>query len=163
MSGEVAMTGSLTIIGTLTVPTISKTEINSLADGVLAVNYSGGVAGAKTMILFTKGATVQGSITSNTANTQYNTSSDERLKKNIRKTRFGLKDLMKIKVRDFEMIADDSQELTGVIAQELRPIFPSVVTELEDGTLHVDYGKLTPILIQSLQDLVNEIGEWSDN
>ena len=48
------------------------------------------------------------------------------------------------------------QREIGLIAQETREVFPECVGESEDTTLHIDYGKLVPVLIRSIQELAEE-------
>ena len=45
----------------------------------------------------------------------------------------------------------------GLIAQELREIYPELVEEGEDGYLSVNYIELIPILIKSIQELKAEV------
>jgi hypothetical protein len=47
----------------------------------------------------------------------------------------------------------------GVIAHELQPIFPDAVTGEKDAEemQSVDYSKLVPVLIKSVQELKKEI------
>lgn len=47
----------------------------------------------------------------------------------------------------------------GVIAQELRDIYPELVAEGQDGFLGVNYMELVPILIRSIQELKAELDE----
>lgn len=96
----------------------------------------------------------------------FNTSSDGRLKENIVDTKYGLEDLLNIHARDFNFIGSPVTT-TGFIAQELLEIYPTVVSEAEDQNkrkglrpgdegfqyMQVAYGKLTPLLVQSIQDL----------
>ena len=39
-----------------------------------------------------------------------------------------------------------------LIAQEVEAVFPTIVVTHKDGFKSVDYGKLTPLLIQSIQE-----------
>lgn len=41
---------------------------------------------------------------------------------------------------------------SGLIAQEVRGLFPDLVAEGSDGYLSVDYARLTPILVQALRE-----------
>ena len=103
-----------------------------------------------------------GSISQNAASTvSYNTSSDRRLKENITPTHFGLADLMKLQAVDYNFIADASKTpQTGFIAQDLDAVFPDAVTEGGDDAKtkpwSVDYGRVTPLLVKSIQDLKAE-------
>jgi len=85
----------------------------------------------------------------------YASGSDRRLKNNIVNTHFGINDLMKIQVRDYEYKADSSKTLTtGFIAQELYEIFPNAVSKpaKAEDMWAVDYGKVTPLLVKAVQD-----------
>ncbi len=88
----------------------------------------------------------------------YNTTSDRRAKENIRDTHYTLEDLLKIKVRDFNMKTSDIDTI-GFIAQELYEIYPEAVSaKLESDELWgVDYGRITPLLVKSIQDQQEQI------
>jgi len=45
----------------------------------------------------------------------------------------------------------------GVSAQELQEIYPNLVKEGQDGYLAVNYTELVPVLIQSIQELKQEL------
>lgn len=47
----------------------------------------------------------------------------------------------------------------GLIAQELKEIYPDLVYEEDDGYLTIDYTGLIPILIQSVKELKSEIDD----
>ena len=103
-----------------------------------------------------------GSISQNAAFTvSYNTSSDRRLKENITPTHFGLADLMKLQAVDYNFIADAAKTpQTGFIAQDLDTVFPDAVTvggdDAKTKPWAVDYGRVTPLLVKSIQDLKAE-------
>lgn len=87
----------------------------------------------------------------------YYTTSDERLKENIRTTGSGLAQLMKIRVADYNYKADSSKGLeTGFLAQQLYTIYPQAVKKGGDdpktNPWTIDYGRLTPILVKAVQD-----------
>ncbi|RIK67598.1 MAG: hypothetical protein DCC65_05545 [Planctomycetota bacterium] len=44
----------------------------------------------------------------------------------------------------------------GFIAQEVEKVLPHVVSRGEDGYLSVDYGRLTPVLVEALRELRDE-------
>ena len=45
------------------------------------------------------------------------------------------------------------QRQIGLIAQEVREVAPEVVQDCGDGYLSVDYGRLTPVIVQAVKDL----------
>jgi hypothetical protein len=112
-------------------------------------------------VFFAAGTSV-GQITTNGTSTTYGTTSDERLKENIRPTAKGLNEVMKIQVRDYNFKSEPGGNETGFIAQELYTVLPDVVTRGgEDPAKEpwtVDYGRVTPLLTRAIQD-VNGIVE----
>jgi hypothetical protein len=64
-------------------------------------------------------------------NNSYGAISDVKLKENIKDATPKLDNLLKVKIRNYNLIGDDKKQI-GVIAQELEEIFPTMVDELED-------------------------------
>lgn len=94
---------------------------------------------------------------SGTSAVEYVSASDRRLKENIRSTRFGLQDLLKIEVRDYNFKKDGPANVqTGFIAQELYNAYSPAVgvggENVETDPWDVAYGSLTPLLVQAIQD-----------
>lgn len=59
-----------------------------------------------------------------------------------------------------ERLRDEaSKKHYGLSAQELQQIFPELVVEGQDGYLGINYVELVPILIQSIQELKQELNE----
>jgi len=106
--------------------------------------------------------TVIGSVQQSSATSVgYNTTSDERIKENIVDSARGIDLLKRIRVRDYNYIWDPEQQpLQGFIAQELYDIYPQAVTiggdDPKTRPWQVDYGKLTPLLVKSVQDIKAE-------
>jgi hypothetical protein len=90
-----------------------------------------------------------------------NTQSDIRLKENIRDTEFGLENLLKIRVVDFNFKRDPSVDLTSFIAQEMNDAFPRAVRVggidpvLKPWMINND--KLIPLIVKALQELHDEV------
>lgn len=114
-----------------------------------------------------------GSINSNGSGvTSYSTTSDRRIKDNIEDTTYGIDDVLKIPVRDYTMQQDPKHaKQTGFIAQELAAIYPDAVSANGDDGLSplngktpwsVDYGRLTPLLVKSIQDQQALLGDIAD-
>ncbi len=115
-------------------------------------------SGTRQMISFQSGGYgVVGSITSDNTSTAYNTSSDYRLKQDLKNFN-GLNLVDSIKVYDYQWKADSTRSY-GVMAHELQSVLPYAVTGVKDGEKMqgVDYSKIVPILIKSIQELKAEI------
>ncbi len=114
-----------------------------------------------------------GTIASNGSGvTSYNTTSDRRLKDNIEDTEYGIDDVLKIPVREYTMRQDPKGlKQTGFIAQELAAIYPDAVSASSDDGISplnggspwsIDYGRLTPLLVKSIQDQQGLLGAIAD-
>ena len=109
---------------------------------------------------FTAGTTgTGGSITSNGVLVAFNTTSDYRLKQDL-KDYSGLNLVSAIKTYDYEWKLDKSR-MYGVLAHELQEVIPYAVTGEKDAEemQQVDYSKIVPILIKSIQELEARIKE----
>jgi hypothetical protein len=106
---------------------------------------------------FNSGAVVIGSITTNGTITLYNTSSDYRLKQDL-KDYSGLLLVNSIKTYDYEWKSDNTR-MHGVLAHELQEIIPYAVNGKKDGEQMqgVDYSKLVPVLVKAIQELSEKV------
>lgn len=86
-------------------------------------------------------------------NGSYGAISDIKLKENIEDATPKLDDLMKVKVRNYNLIGDDKKQI-GVIAQELEEVFPAMIDESEDFE-DVE----VPQLDEEGNEILNEEGE----
>ena len=114
------------------------------------------------MVNFAVGGVGRGTITHTAAGIQYNTTSDQRLKENIHRSKFGLETLKGVKIYDYNFKSDKSKALsTGVLAQELHKVYPQAVTvggaDAKTNPWQVDYSKLVPMLVKSVQELSAEL------
>jgi hypothetical protein len=102
-----------------------------------------------------------GSITivSGGSTTSYNTTSDYRLKEDLKDFN-GLEKVSAIKVYDFKWKSGDYR-MDGVIAHELAEVIPYAVVGEKDAEemQSVDYSKLTPILVKAIQEMNTKIIE----
>jgi hypothetical protein len=87
--------------------------------------------------------------------TDLNTSSDKRIKKNIKPIKNALDMLDQINGVSFDW-KKDSKKSYGVIAQELQKVFPELVGGTEDS-LAVSYIPLIAILIEAVKDQQKQI------
>ncbi len=100
-----------------------------------------------------------GRINTSGSSTIYYTSSDYRLKEDLQDFA-GLKMVSKIPVYNFKWKADDSRSY-GVMAHELQEVVPQAVSghKDEEDNQMVDYSKLVPILLKSIQELEARVQE----
>jgi len=108
---------------------------------------------AAALIIFKNPNGTVGSIFTNGSATTFNTSSDYRLKKDL-KDFDGFDKVSKIPVYDFKWKVDNSSSY-GVMAHELQDVLPDAVSGEKDGEemQGVDYSKIVPLLIKSIQEL----------
>ena len=106
---------------------------------------------------FYNGNGAVGSIVTNGSATAFNTSSDYRLKEDLQDFK-GLDMVSKIPVYDFKWKVDESRSY-GVMAHELEEVLPQAVSGDKDAKemQSVDYSKIVPLLVKSIQELKAEI------
>ena len=81
-------------------------------------------------------------------------SSDERLKDFSNKIDVDLDKISKIKKHRFTWKdSEDKKEQIGVSAQEIRELYPEIVSENEEGYLHVSYDKLAVVALAAIDEL----------
>lgn len=56
----------------------------------------------------------------------------------------------------------DNKEQIGMIAQEIQEFFPEIITESADGTLSLDYARLTVVIFKILKDLISRISKLEE-
>ena len=114
-------------------------------------------------------------------NNSYGGYSDVKLKENIVDATPKLDDLMKVKVRNYNLIGDDKKQL-GVVAQELEDVFPNMIDESidfedkeitdEEGNVSIEkidlgtttksvkYSVFVPMLLKGMQEqqeIINDL------
>jgi hypothetical protein len=88
----------------------------------------------------------------------YSPTSDARLKTNISEAPKKLDQVMLLSPKHYQYKTDQKRYFTGFLAQDLREVFPEVVTEIAprqnetNSTLLVDYSQLTVIALQTIQE-----------
>jgi len=109
------------------------------------------------VMLFTNDQAGAGSISVSGTTTAFNTSSDYRLKEDLQDFN-GLDKVSKIPVYDFKWKTDESRSY-GVMAHELQEVLPDAVSGKKDAEemQGVDYSKIVPLLVKSIQELKAEI------
>ena len=111
-------------------------------------------------------AAAVGSININSTNTQYNTTSDYRLKENPEEIKNSVEKLMKLKPKNFKWKGSESRT-DGFYAHEVSDICPDAVSGEYDGVdennnpiyQQLDYSKLVPLLTSALQETIKELND----
>ena len=116
---------------------------------------------------FYSGVNERGSITVNSFATAYNTSSDYRLKENIKSIDNSVDRLMSLNPCSFNFKSTDKNKLVidGFIAHEAQEVVPEAVTGLKDAIdkngdpiyQGIDQSKLIPLLTAALQEAIERI------
>jgi hypothetical protein len=121
----------------------------------VGINASNG--GSVENVRFYNASTTVGTISTTGSATSYNTTSDYRLKQDLKDFN-GLDLLTKIKTYDYEWKSDKSRSY-GVIAHELQSVINYAVTGVKDGEQMqgVDYSKIVPVLIKAIQEQQTQI------
>ena len=140
-----------------TVMQLNRAETTATTGGYALIYRQGDAStGTSRWIVYANGDNVN-------TNNSYGALSDERLKENITDATPKLDDLMKVKVRNFNLKGEETKQI-GVVAQELEEVFPGIINEnklpdSEDETLYksVKYSVFVPILIKAIQELKAEI------
>ncbi|MCX6111498.1 MAG: tail fiber domain-containing protein, partial [Proteobacteria bacterium] len=109
---------------------IDNTAGGTTSNGLQIRAGSNSSTGAVMAYFIRPDSTAIGSITQNSTTTvAYNTTSDHRIKENITDSASGLDLLARIRVRDYNYIADPANQIRqGFVAQELYEVYPQAVT-----------------------------------
>ncbi len=90
--------------------------------------------------------------------------SDARYKKNLEPLQDALEKLDALQAVSYDWKREDFPEhqfseerQVGLIAQQVRDVLPEVVHENRDGYLAVDYGRLTPLLVEAVKELSEDV------
>ena len=168
-SGAATLSSTLAVTGATTLN--AATTINLASAGALNINTSGTLNGLR----FYSGSTITGQLGASstypfyvanaagaamiysdtsgnfTATANISAYSDAKLKTNVRTIDDALALVEQLRGVYYDRI-DSGEEGIGVIAQELRSVFPQAVHE-SDGTLAVSYGNLVGPLIEAVKIL----------
>ena len=146
---DVNITGTLNASSTANITGVIEAGSDVNVTGTLNANGNATVGGT----LATGDTTVTGTIVVSGIATadSHVSSSDRRLKKNIKVLKNCVDKVKKIRGVNFTWIADGRKDY-GVIAQEIEKVAPFAVHMGEDGMRKVDYGKLAPLFIESIKE-----------
>ncbi len=123
----------------------------------MILRMASSTTGTVNLVQFYNGNGLVGKIQTSGSATSYITSSDYRLKEDL-KDFAGLDMVSKIPVYDFKWKTDESRSY-GVMAHELKEVLPDAVSGEKDAEemQGVDYSKIVPLLVKSIQELKAEI------
>jgi hypothetical protein len=129
-----------------------------VANTVIKVGHkTGSVSGADFTAFYYNNLQIGGVAQSGTTAVSFNTSSDYRLKEDLQDFA-GLDMVSKIPVYDYKWKSDESRSY-GVVAHELQEVLPQAVTGEKDAEemQSVDYSKIVPLLVKSIQELTAKV------
>ena len=131
---------------------------NKSADAFLRTQNNSTGATNPFAIFHANGTGVIGSINCTNSATVYNTSSDYRLKENVRPIENGLDRLNNLNPVKFEW-KEDGTSSEGFIAHEAQEVFSDAITGKKDGEemQGMDYGRITPLLVKAIQEQQEQI------
>ena len=112
-----------------------------------------------------------GNIESSGSVTNYNTSSDYRLKENVVPMTGSITRLKALKPSQFNFIADDTTTVDGFLAHEAQAVVPECVSGTKDAVdddgdavmQGIDQSKLIPLLVSALQEAIARIEVLENN
>ncbi|QIN96876.1 hypothetical protein [Synechococcus phage S-N03] len=140
--------------------------------GQIRINNTGGLlfrngsTSARYPLGFQNSAgTFVGSVSAGNSSTQFNTSSDYRLKENVVAITDGISRLKQLQPKRFNFIIEAGKTVDGFIAHEAQAVVPEAVTGEKDAVddkgnpVHqgIDQSKLVPLLTAALQEAVAKI------
>ena len=165
------------LVGTTGVPnvglgqtgfSVSPTELvfSSNTNGGNSLSYWRTQAGNSYIASYLNGSNNVGSIYVTSSSTSYNTSSDYRLKEDIRPVANASGRVLALKPCNFAWKFDNSRT-DGFIAHEAQEIVPEAVTGIKDAVdadgkpvyQGIDQSKLVPLLTAALQEALAEIAQ----
>lgn len=168
-SGTVSTTGSVVVGGNSTSLSVAN-QIVALSYGKFSAYRANGDCAlfrrdnSGTLMFFLNNGANVGSISITGSSTAYNTSSDYRLKENVKPIEDGLSRLMKLKPSRFNFINNKDTVVDGFLAHEAQEIVPECVTGVKDGMKEVGNitdkdGKIIEEKVEKPEDL-KEDQKW---
>ena len=134
LDSKLSSSGNITTGGNIIIPD-SGTVGSSTDNDAMTIASNGNVT-------FSQDLTVSGDIT---------VSSDQRLKSNIKSLGSTISKLMQIDGKTYTT-RNNGKEKIGILAQEVRKVFPELVSEDDNEMLAVNYQGLVPVLINALKE-----------
>lgn len=155
-------------IGTSSPSTRFYVKESTIGETAMTVQVNESISAGAVLIDFkNNGGSTVGSIYYNGSSTNYNTSSDYRLKENVVKIDGALERLKLLKPVNFNFINSPERIVDGFIAHEVQEVIPEAVTGKKDELdkygnpkyQGIDQSKIVPLLTAALQEAVMKINE----
>jgi hypothetical protein len=180
-TGQTSYTNGQLLIGNTTGNTLTKATLTGTANQVVVTDGAGSITLATPQSIGTASSVQFGSFGVGTAasgttgeiratnNVTAFYSSDKKLKENIKDVENALEKVCVIGSKTFNWTDDYIKEHGGednyfiqksdfgVIAQDVQTVFPQAVRTRDDGTLAVDYEKLSTLAFGAIKELVKRI------
>jgi hypothetical protein len=157
-TGTVAVDNNLQVASSLTNGKINiGALLNAGTNGINIQTFQSPGGGNFIQFLNLSGNSAGNITHSGTTTVSYNTSSDYRLKEDLKPIK-GLEIVNKIKVYDYKW-KDEDRRMDGVLAHELQEVLPYAVNGIKDGLQMqgVDYSKIVPVMVQAIKELKAEL------
>lgn len=152
------------LIGTTTNQGIGGVSIDPNSDPnptITSIVSNTSVSGAELFVARYNNTQV-GSISLNgTTGTNFNTSSDYRLKENVVEMTDALNRVSQLKPSRFNFIADEDKTVDGFLAHEVQDIVPEAITGEKDGMRTEEYEESPAVYEEIVHEAQEEI-EWED-
>jgi len=131
---------------------------------------SDATSGFQQLLRIERGGSQVGHIGTTNTSTTYSTSSDYRLKENVKLIAGATSRILQLKPSRFNFIADPDHTVDGFIAHEAQAVVPECVTGEKDAVdadgnpvmQGIDQSKLVPLLTAALQEAIGEIKSLKD-
>jgi hypothetical protein len=141
---------------------------NNTDDGIRFVPsiVTAGDTAAACSFMSTDGTTLRGTISISTTGVSYGSVSDYRLKSDVVPISEALQQLQQLNPVNFEWV-ENGERSDGFVAHEVQAVVPNAVTGAKDAVdangnpiyQQVDYSKLVPILVASVQELKKKVAQ----
>jgi hypothetical protein len=135
------------------------------SDAFVHINQTFADTANRGAIAFYRSESQKGSISIDSSQVYYNTTSDYRLKENIAPLSDALQKVEQLKPSVFNFIADPDRTVHGFIAHEVQAVVPEAVVGEKDAVdddgnpiyQGIDQSKLVPLLTAALQEAIAKI------
>jgi hypothetical protein len=147
--------GNQNTSGTAAIATEVTISANNTNDETVYLTFVDGATGTQgletdTGLTYNPSTGVLGSV-------DFNSTSDESLKENIKTIESAADKVSKLRGVNFNW-KDTDRYAMGVIAQEVEKVIPEVVNEI-DGIKKVSYGSMVGLLIEAIKDLQQQVND----